>query len=251
MCWSMGASVGMSAVGIAATGYLIAKGKPAPMWLPVAYFTAMEILQAVSYPVVNQCELKSNQLVTLLGYIHIAFQPLFFNILCLFALPVAYANRIKLPVFCLCLVSAVGSLAMLYPSESAGLCDTERMMCAERMCTYIGEWHLAWELPFNGWGNEFRDHWFLWIAEDGFIAYQAAFFFMPMIYGAWRLALYFYLTGPFLVQFLTNNLDEQPAIWCLLSIGMLIILLTPKVWPWFTVARAPVWMRWVGGSQAR
>ena len=251
MCWSMGASVAMSAVGVAGTGYLIARGKPAAFWLPMGYFTAMEILQAVSYPVVDQCDLRSNQIVTLLGYVHIAFQPLFFNILCLHFLPRDYAERIRVPVYTVCVAAAAGSLAMLIPLESAGLCDDGRMMCAQRMCTYMGEWHLAWELPFNGWGNGFADHWLLWIAEDGFIAYQTAFFFMPLIYGAWRLAVYFYLTGPYLVTYLTDNLDEQPAIWCLLSIAMLILLLTPPLRRHLYVARPPVWMRWVGGSPAR
>ncbi|WP_373635263.1 DUF5765 domain-containing protein [Yoonia sp. SS1-5] len=249
MCWSMGASFAMSGLGVAATGYLIAKGKPAAYWLPMGYFTAMELLQAASYPVVDQCDLGSNQFVTLLGYIHIAFQPLFFNILCLAFLPAAYAARLRWPVIGLCLVSAAASLSMLYQFEAAGLCDDDRMMCARRLCTYMGEWHLAWELPFNGYGNGFADHWLLWIAEDGFIAYQAAFFFMPMIYGAWRLAMYFYLTGPFLVQFLTDNLDEQPAIWCLLSIAMLILLLTPPLRRHFYGGQ-PVWMRWAARPAA-
>ena len=74
----------MSAVGLAGTGYLVATRKPAAFWLPSAYFTAMEILQALSYPVVDQCDLTGNQVVTVLGFVHIPFHPLFFNILCLF-----------------------------------------------------------------------------------------------------------------------------------------------------------------------
>lgn len=249
MCWSMAASIGMSTLGVGATTYLVATKKPAAFYLPTGYFTAMEILQALSYPVVDQCGLGTNQVVTLLGFVHIAFQPLFFNILCLFFLPKDYANRIRIPALALCIVAAIASLSMLYPFANAGLCDDERAMCARRLCTYMGEWHLAWELPFNGYGNGFRDHWLMWIAEDGFIAYQAAFFFMPILYGSYRLALYFYLTGPLLVQFLTPNLDEQSAVWCLLSIAMLCLILFSPLQNLFYVKAPPVWMRLLRPAQ--
>lgn len=245
MCWDIGVSIGMTAVGVASTGFLIARKQPAGWWLPLGYFTFMELLQALSYPVVDQCDLGANQLLTLLSFIHIAFQPLFINILCMSFLPATFATRIKWPVIALSLVSAGATLSMLYPFEGAGLCSENIAMCARRFCTYMGNWHLAWDFPLNGTANNFGDYWYLWPARAGYLSYILGFFILPAIYGAWRLVLALYIFGPLLVQFLTDNPDEQPAVWCLFSIAVLLIILTPAARRFFTVARPPIWMRWI------
>jgi hypothetical protein len=49
--------------------------------MALGYFSSMEVLQAFTYSVIDQCALPSNQIATLLGYLHIAFQPFFINML--------------------------------------------------------------------------------------------------------------------------------------------------------------------------
>lgn len=248
MCWSMGASVVMSGVGLAATGYLIAKGKPATLWAPMGFFTAMEMLQAASYPVIGQCGHSVNYVLSWASFIHIIFHPLAFSLIYLAFLPADFAARIKWPVVGVSVLAGLATMSMIYPFPGAGQCDPARMMCGENVCTYIGNFHLAWQFPFNGYGNSFRDHWMLWLARDGLIAYQLVVFYVPVLYGSWQLALYFFVTGPLLAMVLTDNVDERPAIWCFLSVALLIAILTPPLRRALTVKQEPAWLRWIGLS---
>lgn len=45
-------------------------------------------------------------------------------------------------------------------------------------------------------------------------------FIVLVLYGSWRFTLYHILLGPILACVLTNNINEIPAVWCLLSIGL-------------------------------
>jgi len=47
--------------------------------------------------------------------------------------------------------------------------------------------------------------------------------------------IYGFVMGPLLAYFLTGNPDEWAAIWCLLSIGFLIIVKTPVIERFMTV----------------
>ena len=60
MCRNMGASVAMAGVGLAATGYLIAKGRPTTLCAPMGFVTKTEMLQAASDPVIGQCGQPAN-----------------------------------------------------------------------------------------------------------------------------------------------------------------------------------------------
>jgi hypothetical protein len=53
---------------------------------------------------------------------------------------------------------------------------------------------------------------------------------MPLFYGAWRLVLFHALAGPILAGFLTSDQGEMPAIWCLFSIGLVLMSLSPWLW---------------------
>ena len=52
-------------------------------------------------------------------------------------------------------------------------------------------------------------------------------FGLPLLYGAWRFALFHFLAGPGLASLLTDNPNEMPAIWCLLSIALVFAGLHP------------------------
>jgi hypothetical protein len=61
----------------------------------------------------------------------------------------------------------------------------------------------------------------------GFPTYMIAVFIMPLIYGAWRFVVAHAIAGPILAAWLTTNPNELPAIWCLFSIAILLIGLSP------------------------
>lgn len=50
MCWSGEASAVLAAVGLGSTLWASTKGKaPAALWMPLGYFSLMELLQAFTY----------------------------------------------------------------------------------------------------------------------------------------------------------------------------------------------------------
>ena len=77
MCWSFAASIIFAIIGIVVGIYLISKKEYKLLWIPIIYFSLMELLQFLTYFVINLCHLPFNQMLTLLGYLHISFQPFF------------------------------------------------------------------------------------------------------------------------------------------------------------------------------
>lgn len=227
MCWSLGVSAAMVGLGAAATGVTIRRGDTPAVPLTLGYFTAMEALQVWGYLVIDQCAAPSNQTVTLLSFLHIVFQPFIINA---FAMALV-ARRVGLPmqvlVYGLCTASALVMLLQLYPFEWVGPCQPGSQLCAQRMCTVSGDWHQAWDIPYNGL--------LTWLPLPisvhmlGFPTYLVAAFALPLLYGAWRLVLFHAIAGPILAGVLTDNPNEVPAIWCLFSITIILIALSPLV----------------------
>lgn len=228
MCWSAAASTGLAVAGFAAAGWMQLKEarEPPALCLGLAYFALMELLQALSYPVLNQCGSPTNQMLTLLGYLHIAFQPFFINAVALQFMPRAAAQRAAPWVYGACFVATLSMLVQLQPLDWAGPCAAGRPLCGTLLCTVSGEWHLAWLVPVNGLGNEIAD---LPLLGHGYPGYALAAFLVPVLAGSWRFTLYTYLAGPLLASLSTDNINEWPAIWCLFSIGFLLLMLLPPL----------------------
>lgn len=221
MCWSATASVVMVALGGAATAVTILRKEPKGIPLALGYFTAMEALQAVGYSVVDQCGTPANAAVTLLSYLHIAFQPVFINLFALAITPDALSLRFRQAVLALAGAASVLLLLRLLPFGALGHCQPGEVLCGAGLCTLSGEWHIAWHLPLNNW-NPLP-------GLPAFTAYVLAVFVLPLVYGAWRFALFHLLAGPGLAALLTDNPNEWPAVWCLFSIGLVLISLSPPI----------------------
>jgi len=244
MCWSGEASAVLAIMGIATTVYAACNKEPAPLWIALGYFSLMELLQAFTYPVLGECANPYNQVATLFGYFHITFQPFFINAVTLYFIPAAIRRRIAMPVYALCFIGAIFTLFQLYPLSWAGACDPSRPLCAERLCSVRGNWHIAWDVPTNGLGNWFV-HSGIRALSDGYPGYVLTAFLLPVLYGSWRAVTFHYLVGPFLSQNLTNNHNEWPAIWCLLSIGILMLVVKTRLRDLLHVRRWPFWpKRW-------
>ncbi len=215
MCWSGEASAVLSAIGIAGTVYAAYKKEPFALWMCLGYFTLMEILQAYTYSVIGRCDDPSNQVSTLLGYLHVTFQPFFINAVSLHFINKRVARKIAPFVYTICFAGAVMMLIKLYPFAWAGHCPPGRPMCGDVLCSVHGNWHIGWEVPVNN-------------INPGFSWYLLCGFILPLLYGSWRFTLYHVLAGPLLAFATTQNMNEWPAVWCLFSIGfMLIVVKTP------------------------
>lgn len=62
MCWSGQASAVLATAGLGTTVYAAYRKEPAAIWMPLGYFSLMELLQAFTYSVIDQCSLPSNQI---------------------------------------------------------------------------------------------------------------------------------------------------------------------------------------------
>ena len=246
MCWSGEASFALAAVGFGATAYAAMKGDSPLLWVPLGYFAGMELLQAFTYSVIDQCGLPANQIATMLGYLHIAFQPFFGCMLALYFVP-ELVRRAAMPwAMGVAGLSAAFMLLQVYPFDWGGACRPDRPLCAELLCSVSGNWHIAWDIPLNAIG-EVNAPWVLanpllkGTIGTGFLGYMIAMFAVPLIFGSWRLVLYHIVMGPLLAKMLTDNPNEAPAVWCLLSIAFLLVVIETPVRRLLVVRSWPLW----------
>jgi hypothetical protein len=226
MCWSVEASAGMVLVGGVATAATFRRGERTAIWATIAYFTAMEALQVAGYLVIDECGTTSNKSVTLLSYLHIVFQPFFINWFALQLVPQPIQVKIRRWVFALCAASSAVMLLQIVPLPAFGDCVPGTPLCGPAYCTVSGNWHIAWDVPYNGLLAPVDT---LLRADIGFPTYMIAAFGLPLLYGAWRFVLVHALAGPILAHMLTDNPNEIPAVWCLFSIAILLIGVSPLV----------------------
>jgi len=229
MCWSGEASAALAVTGFASTAYFYYKGESKVLCAALAYFSLMELLQAYTYTVIDECNNPSNQVATFLGYMHIAFQPFFVNAVAMHFIPKSVRERISSIVYVLCFAAAVVFMMRIYPFEWTSLCyektyqflpipDIKFNMpfCGEQICSTSGDWHIAWEIPASG-------------SYQMASSYMNATFLLPLLYGAWRLVLYHLITGPFLSFMTTNDMNEWAAVWCLYSIGLILLVIKTPI----------------------
>jgi hypothetical protein len=209
MCFSKNMSLTIGVTGLLASVYFYGKNIYASVG--IGYFALMEILQYFQYQVINQCKNKYNKFLTNLGYLHICFQPLFFNIW-LFAFT-------ALPDFKFLYMSFLAGLLLLsrlFFVKNDELCDGKNEpLCGTRTCAFSGTRHIAWNVRLRAPGKYWFTpsiglHFFMWV-----IPILTLFQLKPL------LALL--LTGPYLGFLLTSNIHEQPAIWCYTAIGQMIL----------------------------
>lgn len=233
MCWSATASIAMVAAGTGVTAIAVRRKMPVGIWMTLGYFTFMEALQVAGYAVLDACGTSQNQAVTVLSYLHIVFQPFFINAFAMELVPNPVKARIRLWVYGACGASAAVMLAQLLPMPSVGSCVPGSPLCGETWCTVSGNWHIAWNVPYNALMVPFDQ---MIGRLSGFPTYLVAAFVLPLAYGAWRFVLLHALAGPILAIALTDNANEAPAVWCLFSIAILLIGLSTRVRRTFTAS---------------
>jgi hypothetical protein len=209
MCFSENMSLTIGIIGLLSSLFFYTKNIYAS--IGIGYFALMEILQFFQYKVINKCNNKTNTLLTNLGYIHICFQPLFFNIW-LFAFT-------KNPNFIFLYMSFFAGILLasrLFFVKNNELCDTRNEpLCGPKTCSFSGEKHIAWNVRLRAPGKYWFTpsiglHFFMWVIP-AFTIFQL------------KPILAIILTAPYLGILLTSNIHEQPAIWCYTSIAQMLI----------------------------
>ena len=212
MNWPSTIDILLAATGFIGAFYACYKSGPMSLWAPLIYFSLSGVLQAYSHTIANQCNLPANQVVTLLAYFHMCFQPFFINGAALHFIDKRMSSQIDLPVYTLCFISMTILLIQVYPFAWAGHCEPGSIMCGERLCTMRDHWLLGWMLPITQVQN--TTPWY-------FIAAIVT----PFVYGSWRFMLLYLLCCPIPAFLITGNMNEGPALSALFAIPFLLIVL--------------------------
>lgn len=236
MCLGLTATTVMVGAGTVATVVTLQRGDPPAFPLALGYFTLMEALQFAGYLTLDRCGTPANEIVTFLSILHIIFQPFVINAFAMHLVARRPSPAMQAAVYGLCGLAVVVMLMQLYPFAWAGSCTPGAVLCAERLCTVAGEWHIAWDVPLNGLMAPVEAATgLLW----GYHSYMLVVFVLPLIYGAWRFVIFHALAGPVLAGQLTGMPNELPAVWCLFSIGIILIALSPALRRHFTPRSQP------------
>jgi len=212
MCWSPEASLTLGVAGVATVVYASRKGTSTDMTAPLFYFSLMEFIQFFGYSQLNQCALPANQWLTMLSYAHIVFQPIFFNMLYMNFLATPISRKMRRFVYAVSLFMSALLLVKVIPLVPESMCRVGQTLCSTAWCSVSGDWHLAWNIP-----------WYTWpLSGDIILYYLFAVLVVPLFYGAWRGVL-FALIGPILAFATTQNPNEWPAVWCLFSVGLILL----------------------------
>ena len=209
MCFSENISLAFGVTGLLSSVYFYKKNIYAA--IGIAYFALMEIIQYFQYKVINECNNNYNKFLTKLGYLHICFQPLFFN-LWLFA----FTKKPDFTFIYMSLFAAVLLASRLLYVNDDELCDGENEpLCGKTTCAFSGERHIAWNLRLraagkNWWSPSLGLHFFMWA-----IPVLTIMQLKPV--------LAMLITGPYLGYLLTDNIHEQPAIWCYTGIAQMLL----------------------------
>jgi len=247
MCFDQKSSFFFSAVGLYLAYYVHSRTSNTRLAIGIFWFFLMEFLQGFQFFFIDDCSNWWNQALTLLGFIHICYQPYFTHII--------NSALTKNPKFLhqydivlrLCLFG--GSLLLLRyvlaefvpgyaPSQpitsaytewkasqgQAVAVATNAQKTTEwlrsdvgQLCTFRGKYHLAWSVPMAD-----VSYWIPSAAIHSFLMF-APFFVMKsnmIIQG-----FFLWLAGPYLASWITPNLMEQASIWCFFSITQIGIML--------------------------
>jgi hypothetical protein len=203
-------SLYIGSVGLLASAYFAKINSYAA--IGIGYFALMEILQYFQYKVIDQCDNPVNQWLTRLGYLHISFQPLFFNI---WLLAFTKNHESTFNLITVCLIAGLLLSSRLWLVSPDEVCDGQNEpLCGRRTCAFSGERHIAWNVRLRAPGKHWFTpsiglHFFLWLVP-------------VLLLREWKPFLAMLLTGPYLGALLTQNIHEQPAIWCYTAISQML-----------------------------
>jgi len=200
MCFSQPMSLAIGLGGLLLGAYYYTINKYAG--IGIMYFALMEIIQFFQYSVIDKCDDPWNKFLTHIGYLHICFQPVFWNIW-LFAF-------VQKPMWIFIYMSVIAGLLLwsrIFFVKDNELCDIRNEpLCGKNTCSFTGERHVAWNVRLRAPGSYYFTpsialHFFMLFIPT-LVTFQAK----PIIA--------MILAGPWFGVLLTGNIHEAPAIWC-------------------------------------
>jgi len=215
MCWNQTATGLFVIIGIITSYAFYRRTKLMQFSMAINYFVLMELLQFFQFFWINDCNSSVNKFLTVLGYLHICFQPY----ICHFASS-ALAQTLEERVVWkfvrrLCLLCG-GYMFMrwIFASDLSTVCNNSEWLTSSRTCTVWGNYHLAWEVQL------LPNSYFVPSLNLHLVLMLAPLFVMSNYWGG---GVFLLFSGPILSAIISKNVYEQPAIWCLYSIAQCIL----------------------------
>ncbi len=242
MCWSGEASAVLATIGLGTAVYVAKKGESKELYIPLVYFALMELLQAFTYVYIDLCGNLNNQILTLFGYVHIAFQPFFVNMIAMYFIPKEVKEKIFVYVYAVCAVTALMMVVKMYPFANTGACDYGlEVFCGPELCSVSGDWHIAWMMPLNDIWSDPMAYGIANTRGLHGVGYIVGGFLLPFLYGSWRFVTFHLFAGPIISLATTSDPNEYAAVWCLFSIALCVsVIKTPiraqlhvSIWPFY------------------
>ena len=214
MCFNQPMSFGMALFGLCTSLYMYKETRSLRLSSGMFFFFTMEFLQGIQYFYIDQCDTTINKVLTVLGFIHICWQPFFSQFICS-ALAGDKIERAKYNVILgMCAIGAIWlfSRSVIAPWSHFPIteaCPSTEWLRGDDWCTFSGKYHLSWSVPM------YEQTYFSPGASVHFFLMFAPF----MVMGRKMIVLGFFLmlSGPILASYITDSLYEQASIWCFYS----------------------------------
>ena len=207
----------MSIVGIIAT-YVFYKMMNWQLAFCIFYFTLMEIIQAIGYLVIDDCNNIINKFMSYLNYIHISFQPavfvfFYYSLMNFFKLPNITQSAFKV-INGIALICGLFFLSRLFPISKYNL-QSNCALCGKKPCVKSGKHHLKIEMPLRKEPE--------YLTPSIFVHFL--FFFLPPLFmGKCAIIIdLFIFIGLLMINSFSNSTPEEiSTTWCLFSIAQII-----------------------------
>jgi len=217
MCFNQPMSLALAVSGFILGAWGYSQTKNVRMLAGVWYFVAMETLQFFQFFWLNDCASPINQALTIIGFLHICFQPYFTHT---FSSAFMRNEKKKAQMEMVRKLSLIMGCMMfsrwiLFTPEHKLQCANTEWLRGDQACTFQGNYHIAWSMPLHA------PTYFMPSNGIHFFMMFAPYFAMGM--DMWINGAILLFTGPVLSKLITDNLYEQASIWCFFSIGQVFI----------------------------
>lgn len=213
MCLNIHASIAMSVIGVLVSTYVFFKMNFI-IAFGIFYFTLMEIIQAVGYTVVDECDNKLNQAMAYLNYIHISFQPFVFTLF-VFALlrfhNLTHVNDFSVILF-IELIASFFFVSRLFGKNKSTTCN----LCGPEVCVKSGKYHIKIETPLRTDPEYYTPNLFI----------HFLFFFIPILFlgpAGIAISIFIFVTFIIVVKSLKLKANEASTTWCFISVAQLTL----------------------------
>jgi len=239
MCFTGEMSAAFAAVGLFSAWWVYTKTDNLELASGIFFFFTMEFLQFIQYLVIapdlssdpeSPCATTINQVLTLLGFLHICLQPYFCHVInSSLTKSCKYKDRYRI-VKRLCLI---GGFLLFFryflayvPALNTMNIDpitnkSTEWLRGNQLCTFKNKtmFHLGWSVPMAD-----PSYYVMGASIHSFLMF-APFFALYEKKGMILQGCFLFLFGPVMAALISDNLMEQASIWCFFSIAQISIML--------------------------